>query len=59
LLTLQHLNDTVRAELESQLSTQPVSIEHHWRLYPKVLDQQKLNACRIQAQLLELNSEPL
>lgn len=35
LLTLQHLSDDVRKELESHLSTQAVSIEHHWRLYPK------------------------
>jgi hypothetical protein len=59
LLTLQHLSDDVRKELESHLSTQAASIEHHWRLYPKVLDQQKLNACRVQAQLLELNQSPV
>jgi hypothetical protein len=59
LLTLQHLNDAERAELESQLGTQAASIEHHWRVYPKVLDQQKLNACRVQAQLLELNKSPV
>jgi len=55
LLTLQHLDDDVRKELESQLGTQAASIEHHWRLYPRIFDQNKLNACRIQAQLLELN----
>jgi len=55
LLTLQHLNDIDRTELESQLSNHSRSIEHHWRLYPKVIDQQNLNACRVQAQLLELN----
>lgn len=55
LLTLQHLDDAVRAKLESQLNTHAASVEHHWRLYPKVLDQQKLNTCRVQSQLLELN----
>lgn len=55
LLTLQQLDDVLRAKLESQLNTQAVNVEHHWRLYPKVLDQKKLNACRVQSQLLELN----
>jgi hypothetical protein len=55
LLTLQGLNDDVRRQLEAQLSTQAISIEHHWHLYPRVLDQKKLNACRVQSQLLDLN----
>ena len=55
LLTLQHLSDDVRMQLEAQLSAQAISIEHHWHLYPKVLDQKKLNACRVQSQLIELN----
>ena len=50
-LTLPYLNDAQRARLESSLSDQAVSIEYHWRLYPKVLDTNKLTAARVQAGL--------
>jgi len=51
LLTLPYLNDSQRTRLESSLSDQAVSIEYHWRLYPKVLDKDKLIATRVKADL--------
>lgn len=57
LLTLQNLRDDQRNRLEINMTQQAISIEHHWRLYPKVLDQKKLNRCRIQAQL-QANTKP-
>ena len=51
LLTLPYLNDSQRTRLESSLSDQAVSIEYHWRLYPKVLDKDKLIATRVKAGL--------
>jgi len=50
-LTLPYFNDAQRARLESSLCDQAVSIEYHWRLYPKVLDENKLTAARVQAEL--------
>jgi len=50
-LTLPYLNDAQRARLESGLSNQAVSIEYHWRLYPKILDTNKLTAARVQGGL--------
>jgi hypothetical protein len=51
LLTLPYLDDAQRTRLESSLSDQAVSIDYHWRLYPKVLDKNKLIAARVKADL--------
>ena len=51
LLTLPILTDSRRARLESRLGQQARSIEYHWRLYPKVLDENKITAARVQARL--------
>jgi len=51
LLTLPYLSDAERARLESRISGQAVSIEYHWRLYPRVLDSNKITAARVQASL--------
>jgi hypothetical protein len=50
-LTLPYLDDAQRTRLESSLSDQAVSIEYHWRLYPKILDKNKLIAARVKAGL--------
>jgi hypothetical protein len=50
-LTLPYLNDAQRTRLESSLSDQAVSIEYHWRLYPKILDKNKLIAARVKSGL--------
>ena len=51
LLSLQHLGKAERDRLESHLNVQAVSIEHHWHLYPDVVDEKKLKAARVQCQL--------
>lgn len=51
LLTLSSLSDNERNRLEAALPTQAVSIEHHWRLYPQIIDQKKINRARVQRQL--------
>jgi hypothetical protein len=58
LLTLPYLSDAERARLESRISGQAVSIEYHWRLYPKVLDVNKLTAARVQASLQACAGSP-
>ena len=55
LLTLPYLSDAERSRLESRLRYQASSIEYHWRLYPKVLDEEKIVAARVQARLQSAN----
>ena len=57
LLTLQHLSTHSRERLERQLSVQAQSIEHHWRLYPQILDENLLTAARVQCRLMSANQE--
>ena len=51
LLTLQHLDSDTRSRIEKNLNLQAVSIEHHWHLYPEVINQQLLTAARVQSQI--------
>lgn len=51
LLTLPYLRDEQRARLESSLLAQAPSIEYHWRLYPKVLDEGKIAAARVASRM--------
>ena len=51
LLTLQHLNKDTRTRIEKNLTVQAISIEHHWHLYPEVIDQKLLNAARVQSEI--------
>lgn len=51
LLTLQHLDRETRARIESNLHIQAVSIEHHWHLFPEIIDQTLLNAARVQCEI--------
>ncbi len=51
LLTLQHLSTEQRALLEQKLYIQAVSVDHHWHLYPAVLDEALLKSARVQCQL--------
>jgi hypothetical protein len=48
LLSLQHLSCEERDRLESCLNVQAISVEHHWHLYPDLLDEKKLKAARVQ-----------
>ena len=58
LLTIPYLNNASRARLESRLKSQANSVEYHWRLYPKILDEGKVKVARIQARLQESTSLP-
>ncbi len=51
LLTLQHLQNTQRQLLEQHLHVQACSIEHHWHLYPEVMDSACINTARVQCRL--------
>ncbi len=51
LLTLQMINAEQRLKLEQKLNVQAVSVEHHWRLYPKIIQQKYIKSARIQCQL--------
>lgn len=51
LLTLQHLNNDTRARIENNLNVQAISIEHHWHLYPEIINQKLLKAARVQSKI--------
>lgn len=51
LLTLQHLNRATRERIENNLNVQAISIEHHWHLYPEVIDEKLLRAARVQSRI--------
>jgi hypothetical protein len=51
LLTLQHLDKDTRTRLENNLNVQAISIEHHWHLYPEIINQKLLKAARVQSRI--------
>ena len=51
LLTLQHLDKITRKRVENNLNVQAVSIEHHWHLYPEIIDQKLIKAARVQSRI--------
>ena len=51
LLTLQHLDNYTRARIENNLNVQAISIEHHWHLYPEIINQKLLKAARVQSKI--------
>lgn len=55
LLTLQHLNPSERARLEQNLRVQAESVEHHWHLYPEIIDKDCIKAARVQCRLYNAN----
>ena len=48
LLTLQRLDRKERVCMENSLTVQAISLEHHWRLYPEVIDKAAIQAARVQ-----------
>ena len=56
LLTLQHLSNDERDRLENVLYVQAISVEHHWHLYPEVMDEKKLKAARVQCRMQKTGS---
>ncbi len=55
LLTLQQMGLHERERMENSLNVQAVSIEHHWHLYPEILDENCLSAARVQYRLQKVN----
>lgn len=55
LLTLQHLSRDQRLHLERCLTVQAISIEHHWHLYPQIIDMQYIKAARVQCRIEKAN----
>ena len=51
LLTLQHLDTGTRAHIENNLNVQAISIEHHWHLYPEIINRKLLKAARVQSRI--------
>lgn len=51
LLTLQNLDHSQRQRLENSLHIQAMWVEHHWHLYPQILDEKILKAARVQGRL--------
>lgn len=51
LLTLQMINPEQRQYLEQYLNIQAVSVEHHWRLYPTVINQKYVTSARVQSRI--------
>jgi hypothetical protein len=57
LLTLQHLGSNERQRLEKSLNIQSRSIEHHWKLYPEMIDEQHIKTARVQCRLQQSASQ--
>lgn len=57
LLTLQQLDRGERERLENSLNVQAVSVEHHWRLYPEIIDEDCINTARVQCRLQRVNQD--
>jgi hypothetical protein len=55
LLTLQNLDSSERTRLENSLSIQAESVEHHWHLYPEIIDENLITAARVQCRLHKAN----
>lgn len=51
LLTLPHLSAELRGHLEQQLHRCAATIEHHWRLYPTMIEPQLITSARVQSRL--------
>lgn len=55
LLTLQLLSNTERERMEKCMHIQAVSVEHHWHLYPEILDEKYLTAAKVQCRIQHSN----
>ena len=51
LLTLQHLDKRTRLRVENYLHVQAISIEHHWHLYPEIINDKLVKAARVQSRI--------
>lgn len=57
LLTLQHLSKSEREHMENNLKIQAISVEHHWHLYPEIIDDKCLQAARVQCRIQQANTD--
>jgi hypothetical protein len=55
LLTLQQLGKRERQRMERSLNIQALSVEHHWHLYPEIIDDTCVRAARVQCRLQKAN----
>jgi len=57
LLTQQHLDRDERERVENSLSIEAISVEHHWHLYPEIIDESCIKAARVQCRLQKVNQD--
>ena len=51
LLTLQQLDNQQRYFLEQRLQTSASSVDHHWQLYPEMIDENLIRTARVQGHI--------
>jgi hypothetical protein len=57
LLALPELDDVLRARLERFAADRPLELARYWRLYPKIIDHERLNQARVEARLRRANTQ--
>lgn len=57
LLTLQHLDKNARERVENHLNVQAISVEHHWHLYPEIINENRISAARVQCRLQKAHQD--
>ena len=51
ILTLDSLSQDERYRMECSLNIQAISVEHHWHLYPEIIDENCIKAARVQCRM--------
>ena len=51
----QQLDSRQRERMENSLNIQAASVEHHWQLYPEIIDEDRPTAARGQCRLEKVN----
>ena len=59
LLTLPNLAPDIRRQLEREARRQALQVEHHFRLYPQILDDETVTAARVEAALRRSTQAPV
>jgi len=59
LLTLQNLDDAIRARLEPAACARVMQVENQYRHYPRIIDPQSVNSARVEAQLRQAAADAL
>ncbi|MCG8427169.1 MAG: hypothetical protein MI754_07430 [Chromatiales bacterium] len=58
LLTLQHISDRTRSELEQHALNRAIEVDNLWKLYPKTIDPNFVNTARVEARLRATVAKP-